>query len=72
MMFVSCQYVRVLLNNCTGMVIGQDLIGCMTHSETVYLVLVKQGKGNEKLKEYFKDDLVLQCLESQLESVCLN
>jgi hypothetical protein len=58
--------------NATGQILLENAIGKILYGESMYLVLVKQGEGNEKLSQFFATNIVCQCFESQLEFVCLN
>lgn len=72
-MFRQGMYVRLRDLNFTGQimfVVGD--IGLLLVGEPLYMVLIKQGRGNEKAKQFFKTDFFCQCRESELEVVCLN
>lgn len=63
-------FVRFRQLNFTGQILF--LIFNPNDIEQFYLVHIRQGKGNEKVEQFFKTDFMCQCREDDLEFVCLN
>jgi hypothetical protein len=70
-MFSMGSFVRFRPLNCTGMVL-YAIWNFNGNKDQYYLIHIKQGKGNEKAKQFFKTDFMCQCKEDDLEFVCLN